>query len=100
VERRAEGGLLADAWRLRAEELTAYLEREGVKLAKYEQWRPALDEGGAASAATTSAFAGLSASSPARRGRWRKQRRCSFSKKVETLHGEDEGDDTSRENEK
>jgi transposase len=45
--------VLADAGQLDGEELTAYLEREGVKLAEYEQWRLALDEGGAASTATT-----------------------------------------------
>jgi hypothetical protein len=33
--------------------LTAYLSREGVKLAEYEQWRLALEEGGAASNSTT-----------------------------------------------
>jgi transposase len=44
--------VLAEAAKHDGEELTAYLEREGVKLAEYEQWRLALDEGGAASAST------------------------------------------------
>lgn len=44
--------VLADGSELDAKELTAYLEREGVKLAEYEQWRIALDEGGAASTST------------------------------------------------
>jgi hypothetical protein len=50
VEQKAR--VLADASQLDAEELTAYLEREGVKLAEYEQWRLALDEGGAAAVST------------------------------------------------
>lgn len=44
--------VLAGGCQLDAEELTAYLEQEGVRFAEYEQWRIALDEGGAASAAT------------------------------------------------
>ena len=48
VEQKAR--VLADASDLDGEALTAYLEREGVKLAEYEQWRIALDEGGRASA--------------------------------------------------
>jgi transposase len=45
--------LLADASKLAGNELTAHLEREGVKFAEFEQWRLALEEGGRASAATT-----------------------------------------------
>ncbi len=51
VEQKAR--VLAEALTLTAEELTAYLEREGVTFADYEQWRLALEEGGRASAATT-----------------------------------------------
>jgi len=50
VEQKAR--LLADASNLTGEELTAHLEREGVKLAEFEQWRLALEEGGTASTAT------------------------------------------------
>ena len=50
IEQKAR--VLADACQLDGEKLTAYLEREGVKRAEYEQWRIALDEGGAASAST------------------------------------------------
>ncbi len=50
VEQKAR--VLAEGSKLGGEELTAYLEREGVKLADYEQWRIALDEGGRASVAT------------------------------------------------
>ena len=42
----------AEASKLDGDELTAYREREGLKLAEYEQWRLALDEGGRASAST------------------------------------------------
>lgn len=50
VEQRAR--VLGDACQLDGEALTAYPERAGVKLAEYEQWRIALDEGGAASTST------------------------------------------------
>ena len=51
VEEKAR--VLADASNLTGEELTAHLEREGVKLAEFEQWRLALEEGGRASTAIT-----------------------------------------------
>jgi transposase len=51
VEHKAR--ILAEASKLTGEALTAYLEREGVTLADFEQWRLALEEGGRASAATT-----------------------------------------------
>jgi len=51
VEQKAR--VLADASTLNGEELTARLEREGIKLAEFEQWRLALEEGGRASTATT-----------------------------------------------
>ena len=50
VEQKAR--VLAAASQLDGGELTAYLEREGVKRAEYEQWRLALDEGGVASTST------------------------------------------------
>jgi transposase len=45
--------VLAGASQLDGEELATYLAREGVKRAEYEQWRLALDEGGAASTSTS-----------------------------------------------
>ena len=51
VEQKAQ--ILADASVLNGQELVAHLEREGVKLAEFEQWRLALEEGGRASTATT-----------------------------------------------
>jgi putative transposase len=51
VEQKAR--VLADGSKFNGAELTAYLEREGVKLADYERWRMALDEGGGVAAATT-----------------------------------------------
>ena len=50
IEQKAR--LVADASVLSGSELTAYLEREGVKFAEFEQWRLALQEGGRASTAT------------------------------------------------
>ena len=51
VEQKAR--VLAEACQLTGEQLTAYLEREGVKLAEFECWRLALEEGAGAAAATT-----------------------------------------------
>lgn len=45
--------ILSMASRLTGAELTALLEREGLRLADYEQWRLALAEEGRASVATT-----------------------------------------------
>jgi transposase-like protein len=99
VERKAR--LIAQAFELDGEELSAYLEREGVKLAEYEQWRIALDEGGGASAATHKRIRQLE------RELARKEKALAeaaallvLKKKVETLYGEDEDDDMNGQNEK
>ena len=93
--------VLAEAAKLDGEELTAYLEGEGLKLAEYEQWRIALDEGGRASASTNKRIRQLE------RELVRKEKALAeaaallvLKKKVETLYGEDEDDDTNGENEK
>jgi hypothetical protein len=93
--------VLAEASKLDGEELTAYLEREGVRLAEYEQWRIALDEGGGASASTNKRIRQLE------RELARKEKALAeaatllvLKKKVEALYGEDEDDDTNGENEK
>jgi len=97
VEQKAR--VLGEACKLDGEELTAYLEREGVRLAEYEQWRIALDEGGRASTSTIKRIRQLE------RELARKERALAeaaallvLKKKVETLYGEDEDDDTSGEN--
>jgi transposase len=99
VEQKAR--VLADACQLDGEELTTYLERKEVRLAEYEQWRIALDEGGAASTSTNRRIRQLE------RELARKEKALAeaaallvLKKKVETLYGEDEDDDTNGENEK
>ena len=99
VERKAR--VLAEASQLDGEALTAYLEREGAKLAEYEQWRLALDEGGGASASTNRRIRQLE------RELTRKEKALAeaaalllLKKKVEALYGEDEDDDMKGENEK
>lgn len=99
VEQKAR--VLAEAAKFDGGQLTAYLEREGVKLADYEQWRIALDEGGRASAWTNKRIRQLA------RELARKEKALAeaaallvLKKKVETLYGEDEDDDTTGENEK
>jgi transposase len=51
VEQKAQA--LAGASKLSGEQLTSYLEREGIKLADFERWRIALKEDGQGSLATT-----------------------------------------------
>jgi transposase len=51
VEQKAQA--LAGAANLSGEQLTSYLEREGIKLADFERWRIALDEDGQGSVAIT-----------------------------------------------
>lgn len=99
VEQKAR--VLAEASELGGEELTAYLERQGVKFAEYEQWRIALDEGGRGSASTNKRIRQLE------RELARKEKALAeaaallvLKKKVETFYGEDEDDDTNGENEK
>ncbi len=99
VEQKAR--VLADGCKLTGEELSAYLEREGVKFAEYEQWRIALDEGGGAAAASSKRIRQLE------RELARKEKALAeaatllvLKKKVETLYGEGEDDDTTGQNEK
>ena len=99
VEQKAR--VLAEASKLAGEELAVYLEREGVRLAEYERWRLVLDEGGRASASTSKRIRKLE------RELARKEKALAeaaallvLKKKVETLYGEDEDDDTDGENEK
>jgi transposase len=99
VEQKAR--VLAEASKLTGEELSAYLEREGVRLAEYERWRIALDEGGRASVSTSKRIRQLE------RELARKEKALAeaaallvLKKKVETLYGEGEDDDTDEENEK
>ena len=93
--------VLADACPLDGEELTTYLEREGVQRAEYEQWRLAIDEGGAASTSTTKRIRQLE------RELARKEKALAeaaalliLKKKVDTLFGEDEDGDTTGQNER
>ena len=99
VEQKAR--VLAEASSLDGEKLAAYLERERVKLADYEQWRLALDEGGRASTSTNKRIRQLE------RELARKEKALAeaaallvLKKKVETLYAEDEDDDTNASNEK
>lgn len=99
VEQKAR--ILAEASKLDGQALTTYLERQGAKFAEYEQWRLALDEGGRASSVTNKRIRQLE------RELARKEKALAeaavllvLKKKVEALYREDEGDDTSEDNEK
>jgi transposase len=99
VEQKAR--VLSEGSKLTGEGLTVYLEREGVRLADYERWRIALEEGGRASTSTNKRIRELE------RELARKEKALAeaaallvLKKKVANLYGEDEGDDTDEENEK
>jgi transposase len=99
VEQKAR--MLADAAKLDGEALAAYLEREGVALAEYEQWRLALSEGGQSASLTNKRIRQLE------RDLARKEKALAevgalliLKKKLEDYYREDEEDDTSEENEK
>jgi len=99
VEEKAR--VLAEGSKLDGGELTAYLEREGVKLVEYEQWRLALGEGGRASASTNRRIRQLE------RELARKEKALAeaaallvLKKKVEAFYEEDEDDDMDGKNEK
>jgi hypothetical protein len=99
VEQKAR--VLAEASKLDGQALTTYLQQQEVRLAEYEQWRLALHEGGRASASTTKRIRQLE------RELARKEKALAeaaallvLKKKVETLYGEDEDDDTDRQTEK
>lgn len=91
--------VLAKAGGLTGAELTAFLDREGLRLAEYEQWRLALAEEGRASLATTKRIRALE------RELARKEKALAeaaallvLKKKVNRLW-EGEGDGTDEENE-
>jgi len=93
--------ILVEASKLTGEELSAFLEREGVLVAELEQWKLALEEEGRSSAATTRRIRKLE------RELARKEKALAeaaallvLKKKLETFYGEDEDDDTDEENEK
>ena len=92
---------MAEASQLSGDQLAAYLEREGVKLADFERWRRALEEGGRASASTTKRIRNLE------RELARKEKALAeaaallvLKKKVEAFYQEAEDDDTDEESER
>lgn len=93
--------VVVEASKLTGEELSAFLEREGVLLAELEQWKLALEEEGRSSTATTKRIRKLE------RELARKEKALAeaaallvLKKKLEAFYGEDEDDDTDEENEK
>jgi transposase len=89
--------ILAEASKLSGEQLGAYLEREGVKLADFERWRFALEQDGKESAATTKLIRKLE------RELARKEKALAeaaallvLKKTVQSLH-QDEDDDTGEQ---
>lgn len=92
--------ILAAACQLTGQQLAGHLEREGVQLAEFEQWRFALEDGARASSATTKRIRTLE------RELARKEKALAeaatllvLKKTVESLY-RDEDDDTRLESEK
>ena len=92
--------ILAEATTLTGEQLAAFLEQRGVRLAEFEQWRLALDEEGRSSKAVTNRIRGLE------RELARKEKALAeaaalllLKKKLQAALG-DEDDDTDEGNEK
>jgi transposase-like protein len=95
--------ILSEGAKLSAEQLQPYLEREGVRLAEYEQWRLALDEGAQTAVGTTKRIRQLE------RELARKEKALAeaaallvLKKKAESWpwNQADEGDDTDESNDK
>jgi hypothetical protein len=93
--------ILTEGSKLSGEQLTAFLEREHVRLAEYEHWRLSLEEGGRAAGLTTRRIRELE------RELARKEKALAeaaalliLKKKVASLYPEDEDESTDDENEK
>jgi transposase len=93
--------ILVEASKHTGDQLTVFLEREGVLLAELEHWRLALEEEGRASIATTKRIHKLE------RELARKEKALAeaaallvLKKKLTAFYGEDEDDDTDEGNEK
>jgi transposase len=92
--------ILAEAARLTGEQLSSFLEQQGLRLAEFEQWRLSLDEEGRSSKAVTNRIRGLE------RELARKEKALAeaaalliLKKKLQSALGA-EDDDTDEENEK
>ena len=99
VEQKAR--IVAETAQLEGDELAAYLQREGVRLADLERWRAALDDRESGARVQTKQIRDL------QRELARKEKALAeaaalliLKKKVEGLYPADEDDDTDGENEK
>jgi len=91
--------ILGAASRLTGAELTALLEREGLLLAEYEQWRLALADEGRASLATTKRMRALERELARKEKALAEAAALLVLKKKVARPGEAEGDGTDEENE-
>ena len=98
VEQKAR--VLAEASKLTGEQLTAHLEREGVKRADFERWRLALEEDGQASTATTKRIRQLERELARKEKALAEAAALLVLKKTVASFYQDEDDDTDGESEK
>lgn len=92
--------ILAKAGRFTGAELTDLLEREGLLLAEYEQWRLALEEEGRASLATTKRIRALERELARKEKALAEAAALLVLKKKVNHRWEAEGDGTDEENER
>ena len=98
VEHKAR--VVAEACKLSGEQLSAYLDREGVKLAHFERWRRALEEDGAESIATTKRIRKLERELARKEKALAEAAALLVLKKTIDSHYQDEDDDTDGKNER
>jgi len=98
VEQKAQ--VIADASKLSGEQLTSYLEREGIKLADFERWRIALEEDGQGSIATTKRIRKLERELARKEKALAEAAMLLVLKKTIDSYYKEEGDDTDEPSEK
>jgi transposase len=98
VEQKAQ--VIAEASTLTGDQLTVYLDREGVKLADYERWRIALEEDGQGSVATSKRIRKLERELARKEKALAEAATLLVLKKTIESHYQDEDDDTEAQSEK
>jgi len=98
VEQKAQ--ILAEASKLTGEQLTAYLDREGVTLAHFERWRVALEEEGQGSTATSKRIRKLERELARKEKALAEAAALLMLKKTIESHYQDEDDDIDEPSEK
>lgn len=92
--------VITEASKLTGEQLTAYLDREGIPFAHFERWRLALDEDGQDSTATSKRIRALERELARKEKALAEAAALLVLKKTIASHYQDEDDDTDEPSEK